>query len=79
MFGFFLHTLLCFLSPLCNFYVISDWLHYKQFPTKNSASSAACQILNYVGKGNFKGRFLKLTLPEKLLTVLYTKWSYLKK
>ena len=38
---FFLHTLICFLSPPCNF-----WMIFKHFPTKNSAFSAACHIPN---------------------------------
>ena len=56
-----LHTLICFLSPLCNF-----WLIFKNFLRKNPAFSAACYIQN------LKGRFLQMTLPEKWLTVLHT-------
>ena len=43
----FLHTLICFLSPPCNF-----WLIFKHFPTKNSAFSAACHI--QIGTGLHK-------------------------
>ena len=58
----FLHTLVCFLSPPCNF---------QRFSHKNSIFSAACHIQT-IEIGNFKGQFLKITLLEKPLTVLYT-------
>ena len=35
-------SLICFLSPTCNF-----WLIFKHFSTKNSALSAACHIQKY--------------------------------
>ena len=41
----FLHTLIWFLSPPCNF-----WLIFKHFPTKNSPYSAAYHIQNYKNK-----------------------------
>ena len=65
IFFFLLCTLICLLSPPCNFLLI-----FKHFPIKNCALSAACQIKNY-RIGNFKGWFLKITFPEKLLTVSY--------
>ena len=64
-----------FYIPWCVFYhlhVISDWLIFEHFPTKNSAFLAACQIQNYRNRKLKRDRFLKITLPEKLLTDLYT-------
>ena len=52
----FSHILVCFLSPPCNF-----WLTFKHFLTK---------ILHFLQLSNPK--LSKITLPEKLLTVLYT-------
>ena len=37
----FLHTLICFTSPPCKF-----WLIFKHFPAKNCTFSAACHIKN---------------------------------
>ena len=66
---FLLHTLICFLSHPCNF-----WLIFKHFPKKKkkkSAFSAACYIENYRNR-ELQRPILKITLPEKLLMVLYT-------
>ena len=53
-------------------HVISDW-YSNIFPQQNSAFSAACHIQNYgIGDFIFKDQFLKITLPEKWLVVLYT-------
>ena len=53
-------------------YIISDWFS-NIFLQKIPHFFAACNIQT-IGKGNFKGWFLRITLPgaEKLLTVLYT-------
>ena len=65
MFAFFLHTLMCFLSPPCNF-----WLIFKHFPTKRkSAFAVACHIQNYRNRKLLKSWFLKITLPEKPFTI----------
>ena len=61
---FFLYTLICFLSPPCNF-----WLILKQFPRKTCAFSATCQIQNYRNR-KLRRLILKIKLPEKPLTVL---------
>ena len=67
-FLFFTYLNVCFLPFSSNF-----WLIFKHFPTKHSALSAACHTQNYsLGIQNFRGWFLKTTLPEKPLTVLYT-------
>ena len=53
------------------FYFFNFRLIFKHFPTKHSTFSAACQTQN-CRIGNFKGPFLKITLPEKPLKVFYT-------
>ena len=65
-FFFFLHALICFLSPPCNFWMIS-----KHFPMKNLHFLQPFKSKT-LGIGNFNSQFLKITLPEKPLTVLYT-------
>ena len=63
---FFLHTLICFLSPPCDF-----WPIFKYFPTK-ILHFLQPGISKTIGIGNFRGRYLKISLPEKPLTILYT-------
>ena len=65
-FFFFVHTLICFLSPPSNF-----WLNFKHFSTKILHFLPPVKSKN-IGIWNVKGWFLKITLPEKPLMVLYT-------
>ena len=53
------HTLVCFLSPSCNF-----WLVFKHFPTKKIC--IFCSLSNPKTIRIRKGQFLQITLPEKL-------------
>ena len=50
---------------------------FTHFPTKNLHFLQPL-ISKTKGIGNFKGRFLKITLPEKPLTVLYTNGHFSK-
>ena len=67
VFVFFLNTMICFLSPLHYF-----WLNFKYFPSQKILHFLQSVKSKIIGIGNFKGQFLKIALPEKLLTVLYT-------
>ena len=65
---FFLGTLKRFLLPPRSF-----WLIFKHFPTKKKNLHFLQPVISKTkGMENFKGWFLKITLPEKLLMVLYT-------
>ena len=62
-----------FNAPQYDFYHLHVifWQIFKHFPTKNSTFSAACQIQSY--RNNKLWRPIsQITLPEKLLKVLYT-------
>ena len=66
---FFLHTLFCFLSPLCNF-----WLIIKHFPTKNMHFQQPLKS-KIIGRETFKGQFLTMRFSNhesRLLSRLHT-------
>ena len=71
-----IHTLICFLSPPCNFGLI-----FKHFTQKNSAFSAAYHIQNYRNRKLYRPISQKshFQTPEKPLTVFRHNWSYLRK